>query len=106
MPLDEKDLDCQKMKTVYEKCDLVVTEMKRNDFASQDIEQDLRRLLGEKRFNTIKMSLIDDKQAMSSVSCLLNGLAVSSITYAIRNINILIYLIMWRNLIISVLVNG
>jgi DNA mismatch repair protein MSH2 len=77
-PLDDKDADSRKLREVLQKYELVVTEMKKTEFDTSNIEQDLKRLLGEKRFNSIKMTLIDEKFAMSATACLLHGLQLLS----------------------------
>ncbi|CAG8440794.1 12318_t:CDS:10 [Acaulospora colombiana] len=42
-----KDYDLSKLRDVMNKCDVVITELKKNEFSTKDIEQDLNRLLGD-----------------------------------------------------------
>jgi DNA mismatch repair protein MSH2 len=70
LPIKPKDIDGQKLKDVLEKCNVALTENPRANFDAKDIEQDLRRLLGDKKpFN--KNSELDLTAAMSACSCLI-----------------------------------
>ncbi|TIC31850.1 DNA mismatch repair protein [Wallemia mellicola] len=76
IPSNDKgtDHDLTKLKTLIERCGIVVTEVKPSDFNTKDIEQDLDRLLKD---GAIKQSSeFDMKIAMSSASVLINYLGL------------------------------
>ncbi|TIA94515.1 hypothetical protein E3P81_00101 [Wallemia ichthyophaga] len=76
LPSNDKgnDHDLTKLKTLVERCGIVVTEVKPSDFNMKDIEQDLDRLL---KSGAVKQSSeFDMKIAMSSASVLINYLGL------------------------------
>lgn len=72
LPIRPKDIDGQKLKEVLEKCNVTLSENGKANFDAKDIEQDLRRLLGDKKpFN--KNSELDLVSAMAACSCLIKA---------------------------------
>lgn len=65
-----------KVRDVLDRCDIVLTERKAKDFSVKDIEQDLKRLLGEEdKFLT---NIIDNKLALAASACLIKYLDLLS----------------------------
>lgn len=44
---DKKNPDCKNVADVLQRCGVVLTEAKKQDFSTKDLEQDLTRLLGK-----------------------------------------------------------
>lgn len=87
LPSDEKQSDHEltKLRTLVERCGIVITERRPADFSAKNIEQDLSRLLDANHSSTIPE--LDMKQAMSSLAALLvftNLLALDQYTHQFR----------------------
>ncbi|CDH49315.1 dna mismatch repair protein [Lichtheimia corymbifera JMRC:FSU:9682] len=72
-----KDYDVTKATGVLERCGVVVTERKRADFNTKDIEQDLNRLL-QGDISIAARPEFDMKSAMSACACLIRYLSLLS----------------------------
>jgi DNA mismatch repair protein MSH2 len=72
LPADDKNVDFNlvKLKEVIERCDCVITPIKRGDFTPKSIEQDLNRLLNEASAGD-NLSDFNLKAAMGSMQALL-----------------------------------
>jgi len=76
LPVQEKDKDSKKLHEILEKLDIKISERKKTEFKAVDIEQDLKRLLGQKYWNSI--GELDEKLAMGAANCLINALGLLS----------------------------
>lgn len=80
LPKDDTntDYDLVKLKEVIGRCDCVISEVKRGDFVSKEIEQDVNRLLNEASAGTAtgsdNLPEFNLKVAMGSMQALLNYL--------------------------------
>ncbi|KZT61654.1 DNA mismatch repair protein [Calocera cornea HHB12733] len=74
---DEKrtDFDLTKLKGVLDRCNVVITERRTNEFAVRNVEQDLRRILKEETA-TVQLPEFDLKTAMAATSALLSYLSI------------------------------
>ncbi|EJT99314.1 DNA mismatch repair protein [Dacryopinax primogenitus] len=74
---DEKrhDLDLAKLRGVLERCNVVLTERRTNEFAVRNVEQDLRRILKEETA-AVQLPEFDLKTAMAATSALLSYLSL------------------------------
>nr|XP_019008106.1 DNA mismatch repair protein MSH2 [Kwoniella pini CBS 10737]OCF46887.1 DNA mismatch repair protein MSH2 [Kwoniella pini CBS 10737] len=72
MQLDEKETnhDLTKLKTLIERCQIIVTPRRHADFQARNVEQDLNRLLDETNAG-VALPEFDMKAAMSAMSALL-----------------------------------
>ncbi|KAG2214885.1 hypothetical protein INT45_009578 [Circinella minor] len=70
-----KDYEMIKLKGVLERCKIVVTERRRGDYNTKDIEQDLNRLL-EGEISITALPEYEMKNAMASCACLLKYLSL------------------------------
>ncbi|KAK8850438.1 hypothetical protein IAR55_004356 [Kwoniella newhampshirensis] len=70
---DEKKADHEltKLKTLVERCGVVITERRSSDFQARNVEQDLNRLLDEAH-SGLALPEFDLKQAMSALAALLS----------------------------------
>ncbi|ORY74755.1 DNA mismatch repair protein MSH2 [Leucosporidium creatinivorum] len=76
---DEKnaDYDLRKIRTLVERCNIVITDRKRSEFTAKDVEQDLNRLLrGDLQAST--RPEFDLKSAMAATSALISYLGLMS----------------------------
>ena len=80
LPANEKnnDHDLIKLRTLIERCGIVITEVKPSDFNVKDIEQDLERLL--KNNEVKKAPEFNLKLALSSASVIINYLGLMAET--------------------------
>jgi len=95
--LDENDGDSKRLHELLnaDRRAITVSTRKKNDFDSRNIEQDLARLLGDRKFDATSshrlvlaiylvltglfvLDLFDLKHAMSATSCLISGLELMS----------------------------
>ncbi|TPX41185.1 hypothetical protein SeMB42_g05681 [Synchytrium endobioticum] len=67
--------ELKKLKAILERCDVVITECKKGDFNTKDIEQDVNRLLGE-GVSVSTMPEFDLKLAMSCTAALIKYLGL------------------------------
>jgi len=65
----------KKLREIFDRCDVVLTERKSRDFSTKDINQDLNRLLGPESCKLINM---EDENALSSAACLIRYLDLLS----------------------------
>ncbi|CAG8456480.1 9119_t:CDS:10 [Diversispora eburnea] len=72
-----KDYETSKLMDVLNRCDTVITESKKSDFAINDIEQDLNRLLGE-NVSVASLPEYEMKNAMAACACIINYLSLMS----------------------------
>ncbi|KAK4686325.1 DNA mismatch repair protein MSH2, partial [Tremellales sp. Uapishka_1] len=81
MQADDKraDHDLTKLRTLVERCGVIVTERKSSDYNAQNIEQDVNRLLDEDH-SAVALPEFDLKIAMSSLAALLCYLGLLSDT--------------------------
>ncbi|CAI2183555.1 19637_t:CDS:10, partial [Funneliformis geosporum] len=75
IPLDEKDYDLLKLRDIIERCDIVITERKKSEFTTKDIEQDLNRLLGDD-ISVMSLPEFEMKHAMASCESLIKYLSL------------------------------
>ncbi|ORX41090.1 muts domain V-domain-containing protein [Kockovaella imperatae] len=71
------DHDLTTMRTLVERCGIMVTELKSADFKSDSVEQDLRRLLNESHSDAA-LPEFDLKHAMSAMAALTKFLSLAS----------------------------
>lgn len=79
LPQDDKstEYDTGKIRTILERCGIVVTDRKKTDFNAKDVEQDLNRLLrGELQAST--RPEFEFKVAMASTAALISYLSLMS----------------------------
>jgi DNA mismatch repair protein MSH2 len=74
---DDKNYLIAKLHDVLERCAVPVVAKKRADFKPTDVEQDLKRLTGEKRFRSA-VALLDLKAATAALACLVAHLELLS----------------------------
>jgi DNA mismatch repair protein MSH2 len=74
---DDKNYLIAKLHDVLERCSIPIVAKKRAEFKPSDIEQDLRRLVGEKRFRHA-LALLDLKSATAALACLIAHLELLS----------------------------
>ncbi|KAJ1930073.1 MSH2 protein [Tieghemiomyces parasiticus] len=72
-----RDYDMQKIRGLLDRCNAVVTEVRRGDFQTKDAEQDLNRLL-EEETSVAARPEFEMKQAMGATMCLIKYLALLS----------------------------
>ncbi|KZO98513.1 putative DNA mismatch repair protein MSH2 [Calocera viscosa TUFC12733] len=74
---DEKrtDFDLGKLRGVLDRCNVVITERRTNEFAVRNVEQDLRRILKEDTA-AVQLPEFDLKTAMAATSALLSYLSI------------------------------
>ncbi|KAI8374267.1 muts domain V-domain-containing protein [Radiomyces spectabilis] len=79
LPADEteKDYELIKIRNILQRCGVVMTSRKKNDFNAKDIEQDLNRLL-EGEISSAALPEFEMKQAMPAVACLIKYLSLLS----------------------------
>eukprot|EP00741_Cyanophora_paradoxa_P007886 tig00001224_g7630.t1 len=65
-------MELEKIQDVLKRCNVVAADRPKADFAGKDLEQDLKRLVGEDNYHTIAETT--HKHAMSAVSCLIKSL--------------------------------
>lgn len=77
VPADEKntDYDLVKLKEIIDRCDCVITSVKRTDFSPKSIEQDVNRLLNETSASD-NLPEFNLKAAMGAMQALLNYLSL------------------------------
>ncbi|RIA91734.1 muts domain V-domain-containing protein, partial [Glomus cerebriforme] len=77
IPADElrKDYELSKLRDVIERFDIVVTERKKSDFTTRDIEQDLNRLLGDD-ISVASLPEFEMKHAMTACASLIKYLSL------------------------------
>ncbi|KAF1840339.1 DNA mismatch repair protein [Cucurbitaria berberidis CBS 394.84] len=73
----KKDVDLNKLRTIADNCGCAVAERGHSDFGTNDIEQDLPRLLKDERAAG-SLPLTDLKLAMGAAACLIRYLGVMS----------------------------
>ncbi|KAL7422721.1 MSH2 protein [Cryptotrichosporon argae] len=80
MQADDKraDHELAKLRTLVERCGVIVTERKASDFQAGNVEQDLRRLLSETQSD--HLAELDFKQAMGALAALISYLGLMSDT--------------------------
>ncbi|KAI8379905.1 muts domain V-domain-containing protein [Choanephora cucurbitarum] len=69
----EKDYESTKIRSILDRCDVVVTERKKNEFDAKNIAQDLNRLL-ESETAIEALPELDMKDAMASCACVIKYL--------------------------------
>ncbi|KAK9465408.1 muts domain V-domain-containing protein [Lipomyces arxii] len=74
---DEKDYDLKKLRSIADRCGIVMTERKVADFNTRDVEQDMTRLLSGE-LNAALMPEIGLQTAMAAAACLVKYLGLLS----------------------------
>ncbi|RIB23812.1 putative DNA mismatch repair protein MSH2 [Gigaspora rosea] len=70
-----KDYELTKLREVIEKCDIVITELKKSHFNTKDIEQDLNRLLGDE-ISVASLPEFEMKHAMAACASIIKYLSL------------------------------
>ncbi|CAG8441467.1 12905_t:CDS:10 [Cetraspora pellucida] len=70
-----KDYDLAKLREVIDKCDIVITELKKSYFNTKDIEQDLNRLLGDE-ISVVSLPEFEMKNAMAACASIIKYLSL------------------------------
>ncbi|KAJ3032339.1 MutS-like protein [Rhizophlyctis rosea] len=77
VPDDTQSYELKKIMAILERCGIVITERKKGDFATKNVEQDLSRLLElEENVRASSLPEFELKVAMSSLACLIKYLAL------------------------------
>ncbi|KAF9583835.1 MutS-like protein, partial [Lunasporangiospora selenospora] len=71
----QRDYEINKLKSVLQQCDIVITERKRAEFNTKDVEQDFNRLL-EEEISIAALPEFDLKNAMAASACVIKYLAL------------------------------
>ena len=79
---DDKNYLIAKLTDLLKRCEIPIVAKKRSDFKMTDVEQDTRRLVGDKRWRQC-IAYLDYKAAMSALSCLVTHLELLSDATAI-----------------------
>ncbi|KAF8966003.1 MutS-like protein, partial [Entomortierella lignicola] len=70
----QKDYELSKLRTILQRCDIVITERKKSEFSTKDVEQDYNRLL-EEDISIAALPEFEMKNAMAASACIIKYLA-------------------------------
>lgn len=70
-----KDYELTKLKSILQRCDIVITERKKSEFSIKDVEQDFNRLLDEE-ISIAALPEFELKNAMAASACVMKYLAL------------------------------